>query len=228
MNQDISNIIHQIVLDIDNTIEGIFDVVLNRTNVCETKWIRKGKKVTNSSGNVYLVNDFSIDEWIIATPLNPSSPPLEGIISIAVPYFITGTKLSANREWTIVTNDVTAKTPIVWYLDFIKFNQYGRESTIEFESELRIFFLDETDVRNYYTKDHRDNVVRPMTELVNGFIESVHGNRVFKRIDDFEILTFSRFGVEKENGMFQSILDADLSGVELRLTLVKYKENCKC
>ena len=67
-----------------------------------------------------------------------------------------------------------------------------------------------------------------MTELVNGFIESVHGNRVFKRVEDFEILTFSRFGVEKENGMFQSILDADLSGVELRLTLVKYKENCKC
>lgn len=227
MNQDLSNIIHQIVLDIDNTIVGIFDVVLNRTNVCETKWIRKGKKVTDSSGNEYMVIDFSVDEWIIATPL-VGSIPLEGIISIGEPYFITGTKMSANREWTIVTNDVTAKTPIVWYLDFIRFKQFGRESTIEFESEIRIFFLDETDVRNYYTQDHRDNVVRPMTELVNGFIESVHANRVFKRIEDFEILTFSRFGVEKENGMFQSILDADLSGVELRLTLVKYKENCKC
>ena len=228
MNQDLSNIIHQIVLDIDNTIEGKFDVVLNRTNVCKTKWIRKGKKVTDSSGNEYVVTDFSIDEWIIATPVDASNPPLEGIISINEPYFITGTKMSANREWTIVTNDVTAKTPIVWYLDFIRFKQFGRESTIEFESELRIFFLDETDVVNYYTQDHRDNVVQPMTELVESFIESVHGNRIFKRIEDFEILTFSRFGVEKENGMFQSILDADLSGVELRLTLVKYKENCKC
>lgn len=228
MKQDLSNIIHQIVLDIDNTIEGTFDDVLNRTNVCKTKWIRKGKKVTDSDGNEYVVMDFATDEWIVANPMNSSAPPLEGIITIGVPYFITGTPMSANREWTIVTNDVTAKTPIVWYLDFIRFKQFGRESTIEFESELRIFFLDETDVRNYYTKDHRDNVVRPMTELVNGFIESVHGNRIFKRIDDFEILTFSRFGVEKENGMFQSILDADLSGVELRLTLVKYKENCKC
>jgi hypothetical protein len=228
MNQDISNIIDQIVLDIDNTIEGTFNVTLNRTDVCKTKWIRKGKKVKNSSGNEYMVIDFAVDEWVVATPIVSTSPPLNGTISINEPYFITGTKMSANREWTIVTNDVTAKTPIVWYLDFIRFKQFGKESTIEFESELRIFFLDETDVRNYYTKDHRDNVVRPMTELVNGFIESVNGNRVFKRIEDFEILTFSRFGVEKENGMFQSILDADLSGVELRLTLIKYKNNCKC
>jgi hypothetical protein len=228
MKQDLSNIIHQIVLDIDNTIEGTFDDVLNRTNVCKTKWIRKGKKVTDSDGNEYVVADFVTDEWIVAVPVNASAPPLEGIITIGVPYFITGTPISANREWTIVTNDVTAKTPIVWYLDFIRFKEFGRESTIEFESDLRIFFLDETDVRNYYTQDHRDNVVKPMTELVHGFIDSVERNRVFKRIEDFEILTFSRFGVEKENGMFQSILDADLSGVELRLMLVKYKENCKC
>ena len=228
MKQDLSNIIHQIVLDIDNTIEGTFDDVLNRTNVCKTKWIRKGKKVTDSDGNEYVVMDFATDEWIVAVPSSVSAPPLEGIITIGVPYFITGTPMSANREWTIVTNDVTAKTPIVWYLDFIRFKEFGRESTIEFESDLRIFFLDETDVRNYYTQDHRDNVVKPMTELVHGFIDSVERNRSFKRIEDHEILTFSRFGVEKENGMFQSILDADLSGVELRLTLVKYKENCKC
>jgi hypothetical protein len=40
--------------------------------------------------------------------------------------------------------------------------------------------------------------------------------------------TFSRFGVEQENGMFQNILDANLSGVELNLSLTKFKANCKC
>jgi hypothetical protein len=28
--------------------------------------------------------------------------------------------------------------------------------------------------------------------------------------------------------MFKNILDANLSGVELRIGLEKYKENCKC
>ena len=52
--------------------------------------------------------------------------------------------------------------------------------------------------------------------------------RQFKVIEDFELITFSRFGVEQQTGMFQNILDANLSGVELRITLTMYKANCKC
>ena len=67
-----------------------------------------------------------------------------------------------------------------------------------------------------------------MTELLDEFIETIRKNRNFKRIDDFEILTFTRFGTERDQGYFENVLDANLSGVELRLTLVKYKENCTC
>ena len=93
---------------------------------------------------------------------------------------------------------------------------------------MRIFFLDETDIVNYYTADHITNVVYPMEQLVKEFIDTINRNRQFKTIESWEIIEFSRFGVEQENGMFQNILDANLSGVELRITLTKYKENCKC
>jgi hypothetical protein len=67
-----------------------------------------------------------------------------------------------------------------------------------------------------------------MERLALEFIKQIENNRNFQTIDQYDIVTFSRFGVERENGMFQNVLDANLSGVELRITLTKFKENCKC
>lgn len=120
------------------------------------------------------------------------------------------------------------KTPIVWLLEMVRYKAYGRENTKEWESELRLFILDETDVTNFYVEDHRINVVLPMEKLANEVIESVNNNKTFQRVDEYDVYSFSRFGVEKDNGVFQNILDANLSGIELRFTLVKYKGNCKC
>jgi len=93
---------------------------------------------------------------------------------------------------------------------------------------MRIFFLDETNIKDFYTQDHRREVVLPMQRLVDQFIETINNDARFQTIESFRIKTFSRFGVEQENGMFQNILDANLSGVELILSLTKFKENCKC
>ena len=120
------------------------------------------------------------------------------------------------------------KTPLIWLLEVIRLRRYGRDSVIEFESDLRLFFLDETNVSQYYTADHRENVVYPMERLCDEFIKVVEKNKNYQTIDNYDIITFSRFGVERDNGMFQNVLDANLSGVELRVTLTKYKENCKC
>jgi hypothetical protein len=67
-----------------------------------------------------------------------------------------------------------------------------------------------------------------MEQLSNAFIDVIKSDRAFETIENYEVITFSRFGVEQQNGMFKNILDANLSGVELRITLKKYKQNCKC
>jgi len=125
-------------------------------------------------------------------------------------------------------NHLTEKTPLVWLLELIRFSKYGRESTLDFETELRIFILDETNITQFYVADHREQVVLPMENLANEIIKVINNDRKFVKVDKYDIFSFSRFGVEKESGMFQNILDANLSGVELRFTLKKYKENCKC
>tara|TARA_R110001632_G_scaffold72709_1_gene167877 strand:- start:160 stop:849 length:690 start_codon:yes stop_codon:yes gene_type:complete len=229
MTKEISQIINGLISDIDNTIEGVWDAINERTNVCKTKWARVGKVVADSVGNEYTITEIEIDEWIKSKAVDPTNlNPLEGVIYLSSPFYISGTKIATNNEWTKSTNNMTTKTPLAWLLEIIRVRKYGRGNTIDFESDIRLFFLDETDIRNYYTKDHRENVVYPMQNLAMEFIEIIQKNRQFATLDEWELITFSRFGVERDNGMFQNILDANLSGVELRVNLTKYKENCVC
>ena len=224
MINELSTIIGNVVSQMDSTIDGTFDV--DKTLSCNTKWARVGKIVTDSNGDEFLITEIDENNYLVTE--NRDLIGLNGVINLPQPFFIHGTKKATNREWTILSNDVTAKTPIIWLLGSLNYKQFGRESTIDIESSVRIFFLDETDVANYYTADHITQVVYPMEQLAKEFIETINRNRNFKTIEDWEIIEFTRFGVEQENGMFQNILDANLSGVELRITLTKYKENCKC
>jgi hypothetical protein len=224
MINELSTIIANVVSQMDSTIDGTFDV--DKTLSCNTKWARVGKKVRNEDGDVFVLTEVDFDNYLVGQ--NVDLINLDGIINLPTPFFIHGTKKATNREWTILSNDVTAKTPIIWLLGSLNYKQFGRESNIDIESSVRIFFLDETDVANYYTADHITQVVYPMEQLAKEFIETINRNRNFKTIEDWEIIEFTRFGIEQENGMFQNILDANLSGVELRITLTKYKENCKC
>jgi hypothetical protein len=228
MTNELSAIIEGIVTQIDETLVGVYDQNTEQTNICNTKWARVGKYVKNSNDELYIITEVEPNEYIKADPIAPNGPPLDGIITLPTPYWITGTRTATNREWTIKDNNLLDKTPIVWLLETLRFRQYGRQSTYDFDADLRIFFLDETDPVNYYTADHRENVVYPMQNLANEFINQIAKMRQFKVIDDYELITFSRFGVEQQTGMFQNILDANLSGVELRITLTMYKANCKC
>ena len=228
MTKEVSQLIKDIVLDMNCTVFGVYDSVNLRTNICDTKWARIGKTVTNSTGDEYRIIDMIVDEWIQVTPITPNAPILEDLINLPSPFWITGTKIATNREWTISGKNVTEKTPIIWLLQTLRITKYGRENTLDFNTDVRLFFLDETNVLNYYTEDHLDLVVFPMERLVKEFLDTITRTRQYKTIEDYEIITFSRFGVEQNEGMFKNILDANLSGVELRIGLEKYKENCKC
>ena len=225
MTQEITNVVKDLLNSINYELIGNYDSGAFFT--CNTKWARVGKIVTDIDGNKYLITGVTVDFSIKISPINHVNEPT-GILYLPFPFWITGTKLATNTEWTKAEKDLMKKTPLAWLLEVIRVRKYGRESVVEFESDLRLFFLDETNVAQYYTADHRENVVYPMEKMAHEFINVVQDNRNFQTISNYEIITFSRFGVERENGMFQNVLDANLSGVELRITLSKFKENCKC
>ena len=221
MTKDVSQSIEELVGQINSTITGVYNAIDLRTDVCNTKWARVGKYINDPINGSLLITEIDYDTYLVAGNAN-------GTLTLPAPYFVPGTKIAANMEWTKISNDLTTKTPLIWLLHDVRYRKYGRESVYDWESDLRIFFLDETDIVNYYTKDHIDNVVVPMSKLADEFINVVNANRNYKTLDDYEIINFTRFGTETENGYIRNILDANLSGVELRITLIKYKQNCKC
>lgn len=218
MIEDISQAVEALVGQIDNTLEVVLNETLNRLETCDTKWARVGKLVNGLEP----ITAIEYDQWLTAD--NVTGPT----ITIAAPYFVPGTQISANREWTIADNNLMQKTPLVWLLHDIRYRKFGRQSVYEWEADLRLFFLDETNMAQYYTRDHIYNVVVPMSKLADEFIKVVNADRGYLTLDEWEVLNFTRFGTEREQGVFSNILDANLSGVELRITLTKYKENCKC
>lgn len=225
---DSSNYIKELITDINNSLVGVYDPNTGKTSVCDSKWARIGKLVTDSNGVTFRITDISYDEWIIAEPIGNGGEVLDGVFTLPQPFFITGTKLATNREWTIAEVNLENKTPLIWLLEIISETGYGRGSSLERDIETRLFFLDETDPSQYYTKDHREQVVVPMQKLMNEFLTVVNNNRMFETVENYRYKTFSRFGVEQEKGVIENILDANLSGVALELTLTRYKENCKC
>jgi len=222
-----SEYVKDLVLKIDNTIQGSYDPLTGRTLVCNTKWARIGKVVKDAEDKEYLVTELVTDEYLVATPLIGETN-LSGLIYLPELFFITGTKRATNTEWTIADANLSNKLPLIWLLEVISETGFGKMSAVEKEMDLRLFFLDETDPSQYYTADHREQVVKPMQKLMLEFIKVVEIERTYKPIENYRFKTFSRFGVENDKGMLQNILDANLSGVSLELTLTRYKLKCKC
>lgn len=227
MISDVANIIEGIVDQMNNTIEGKFNPGDGKTYFCKTKWARVGKPIFDEFDNEYLITEVVLDDYIVATPVGHAND-LDGLCSLVKPFWITGTRLAANREWTIASNNLMDKLPLIWMLELMSETIYGRGSTLERDMELQLFFLDETDPAQYYTAEHRKQVVEPMQQLMIEFIETINRLKEFKTVEDYRIRTFSRFGTESEQGVLENVLDANLSGLRLDLTLSKYKENCKC
>jgi len=229
IQEDITDIVGSLVASMDNKIKGTYDVGLGKTLSCDTKWLRKGKRVIGTE--TYVIDSIVYNTSMTSTQITNTTIPvdLEGTIKIPLPFYVNGTRNAANSEWTRVSSKLIEKTPLIWLNEStIEEEIQGDNTPVERESHLQIFFLDETNPTLYETDDHRHEVVLPMQRLVDEFIKVINSTKKFKKLRNFTIKTFTRFGVEDETGVFENILDANLSGVELRLTLVKYKQNCSC
>jgi hypothetical protein len=229
MTKEISAVIKQVATTISPDVEGVYDSVNDRTNICNTKWMRVGQVVADANNDLYRITEIEYDEWVKWVAVDPANNnDLEGIITLPSVEWVTGTQISANREWTISSPNISNKLPLIWLLEVIKMRKFGIESVNDWECDLRIFFLDQTNMAQYYTADHRNLVMYPMEKLCQEFLNVIDNDASFARYDSYELVTFSRFGSEQKDGMFANILDANLSGVELRIRLVKYKANCIC
>lgn len=228
--KDVSEIFEEIVNAIDNSISINSMSVVNgklRVYTCDTKWLRIGKKVSGKVLGGSIVSSF-VTALVTDTYFELDNVNIVSDILIPKPTAMFGTRTATNNEWNLKTANLMDKTPIIWCLELVNELHYGFESSLERDIEMKVFFLDETDILNYYTKDHRTQVVKPMIALAHAFKEVIDKNALMKRIVNFNVLGFSRFGTESVTGMIENILDANLSGASVQFNLSKYKDGCKC
>jgi hypothetical protein len=224
--RDISVLFEEIVGKIDTSIE-VHSYSNKRFYTCNTKWIRVGKIIFGKTAGDADASSV-VTNVVKDTYFEIESATLVKSVRCPLPFVITGTKLATNIEFAKKDNNLLNKTPLVWLLENHSETIYGMDSSIERDMEMTVLFLDETDVKNYYTKDHRLQVSEPMIALQEEFEKAINKFSLYKRLEKFNRKVFSRFGTETENGMYKNILDANLSGIIITYTVSKYKDACKC
>jgi len=230
--REVTELFRDLIQTLDTYLEvKSFYSANNKTyyNVCDTKWASIGKTIflqdddNPQVGYGYTMIQVDTDGVIVIEGNHTNK-----VIRLDTPFFISGTKISTNNEWNNVSNDLRDKTPLCWLYSNYRENIYGDESSLERSITMNIAFLDETNPLFQTNNEHIVFSVIPMKKLAMEFIKSINKNAIYKKLNQFTLNTYSRFGVESENGVIQNILDANLSGVVLNVTIDKFKEPCKC
>jgi hypothetical protein len=193
-------------------------------SLCFNKWVRVGHYLTDSSDKQWLIQSITNNSIVVKKPTGATDLVLHQELELKNPKFLFGTRFSANMEY------LKAKgLPLIWLIETIRETEYNYGSSIERSSQLRFFLLDENNPKQYINDDYRKNVVTPMYGLKDEFLRVINSNTLFKGYESVEVRPITRFGNENEKGYAGNILDDNLSGIELSITLDIYRrKNCNC
>lgn len=211
------------VLSVDAVANGTQKVYL-----CSNKWLRVGDIITDITNHTFEVLTIAND-YIIIKITNVNNKLSKGEnVSIKAPKFLFGTHTSANNEYMMYSNDNVNRLPLIWLVEAISIEEYGLMSSLEQKPSLKFYFLDENNPVEYLNEDYRLNVVSPMIALKDELIRVIQENKYFGLIERWKTRTITRFGNENEKGVFENILNDNLSGVELVIDIPIFKPSKKC
>ena len=207
------------------TIDVISDLGdgIYRLDTCCTYWLRPCKTITIDSVD-YKIQSFVQNESLT---IKGDVLPTAATFTITPPYYKHGTPMATNNELFHVDND--QQLPLVWLLEILTQSVFqNEENPLDYSSDLRLFFLDEYDPEDDLTSDIYTDIIRPMQSMVEEFIKEVKKDGNYNDVDEYSTINWSKFGVYTTNkGSTSKVLDAYLSGIEVKITLEIMKiENC--
>jgi hypothetical protein len=193
-------------------------------NTCDVKWSRVGLVVTDEDEIEFKITSISGNQLTVT---GASLFVGNGLLQ-AYKFFI-GTPMQTNEEWKQLSSDERTKVPFCWMVEATSEVLNGEESSVERVSEIRLVLLDSNNSVNWLTKDVHNNRLAPMYLYIDHLKKAIENNLLFAPVENYKVRNFTRFGSETSNGFDQNIIDADLTGIEIRFSLPIYKEeNCNC
>lgn len=226
------DIIKAIVANLDLNLK-VTNIVGYKIYVCSTKHVTVTKIVEDHLGNKYKVIGYKFDEYLELKPIGHAELFTGSIVLGPTPIFMSGTPSSVNNEYLRIKGQRTLdKTPFVWLLESYEYDDLPLDSSVEYAYDAKFFLMDWANEKKWRNEDHNDIVIKPMENLARMIIDYIEDDYSFKRLGTKRIRPRSRFGVEVTNkGNTKKIINEDLSGVELSLTLELYDLsvcNAKC
>ncbi len=228
MESNLVDIVRSIINSIDLTIP-VKSIVGTKVYLCTTMHITIGKIVKDVYGNEYKVINFSFNEWIEVEPYNHDIPFNGSSVIAPSILFLHGTPSSTNNEYLVVSQRTMNKTPFIWLLVSYEYENLPLDSSLLASYSARLFFMDWADTPKWTNDNHNNLVIKPMENLSKAFINVIENDYTFKRLNGFRRSPRPRFGVELTNkGSDKTIINEDLSGIDLSLTLEIYDTSICC
>ncbi len=175
-------------------------------------------------GSAYTVKRFDskLNELVFDTELDPIAK-----LTLSNPFFFHGTPYMTNIELTKI-RESDNKFPLIYLYEIVREDIRNEEKDGLAEiADLRLFFLDNSNFRDWDTDEHYTNSIRPQRKLVDEFIIQMNKYKMFDRSDNITLINHVNFGqfVDKK-GHLQSIFNEKTSGIELQIKLRIRDCNC--
>jgi len=193
--------------------------------VCKTFHARKDMVLT-IGGNNFTVTSFVNNESITGT--TAVAPTTNETFIVPPPRYFHNTVKMQNKELTEIRISGD-KFPLIWVKENIRNRHNNRRNAAQGDKrtfETRIFFLDDTDWKNWNTDDHYSEAIQPMLNLVQEFIDNCNDtrNKYFRRPDGFTTIPWPKFGdffggSDSQDMRDKNVFNDTTSGVELQITL---------
>lgn len=185
--------------------------------VCDSSYLRTGSRF--SFGGVdYKVISFVNNKTLVIE----GSVVLQGSFTLSPPLFITDTPQGANNELKALDSDMS-RHPFIWLLENFPSTFINTNSSTVAEARVRLFFLDIADNTEWLNKEHRDECIKPMKNLIDTFISDLQrkiSGKLSHKQTPFTVTDRVRFGIyTTDKGNTESIITEPLSGVELDITI---------
>lgn len=179
-------------------------------------------KVLNEIGKDFVFNErFTIKGNIV--------PTVTEITLDSLKYY-HGTVIATKEE--LARKELSSdKFPMAFLLEILEddFNNVF-DARIDRNSQLRLYFLSETDENNWNTNEHYEFSIKPMRNLLYKFIAHLNESVMIGDIDSYRAINHAKFGVfvSSKGGHTERIFNDKLSGVELRIDLPILKSGVCC
>jgi hypothetical protein len=195
---------------------------------CNVKWARKGKTIQDNNAQIFTI--VSVD-YVANTMELTGGNTLIGNLHIEPPYFFIGTPIKTNTEWLQFSSNEMKKVPFIWMVEPTRERLLQDDNPNDRESDLFLVLLDNSNSGSWLTKDVHAQRLQALYNMVSEIRNVINSNKAFERIKtDISVKNFTRFGTETAQGFDANIIDADLTGIEMRFPLKIRRGTylCKC